>query len=184
MILKKQLDRQNQIKEIEKSLNKVGLTDNFTFKKLYDQIFNAQRVAPNWEYIPDFENMLSGIRIRKILRWYKKRGLTLEDLLWFSNEFNNKAKLHLLLDEIWLTDEAVFKQLKYIMENAYYIVKLWQNEFVPVKDNKVINAAINEYSKLKDYIEDDTLNALNLFKVDSRRLQIIFWDEEFLSDFN
>ena len=184
MILKKHLNRQNQIKEIEKSLNKVGLTDNFTFKKLYDQIFNTQRIAPNWEYIPDFENMLSGIRIRKILKWYKKRGLTLEDLLWLGDELNNKAKLHLLLDEIWLTDEAVFKQLKYIMENAYYIVKLWKDDFVPMRDNKVVNAAINEYSKLKDYIEDDSLNAMNLFKVDNHRLQVIFWDEALPSNFN
>jgi hypothetical protein len=43
--------------------------------------------------------------------------------------------------------------------------------------NKVINMAIREYSLLKDYIEDDSLNALNLLKVDQKKLQIIFGDE-------
>lgn len=141
-----------------------------------EQIFNAKRVSPDWEEIPDFPNMLSAIKIRKILRWYQKKGLSLEDLLWLSDELNNKAKLHIMLDEIGLTDEAVFKQLKYIIDNAFYIVRLWKDDSRIVKDNKTINMAVREYSLLKDYIEDDTMNALNLFKVDNNRLQLIFWD--------
>ncbi len=127
--------------------------------------------------------MLSAIKIRKILRWYQKKGLTLEDLLWLTDELSNKAKVHILLDEIWLTDEAVFEQLKYIMENAYFVVKT-EDWYVKAPENKTINMAVREYSLLKDYIEDDTMNALNLFKVDNHRLQIIFWDELSLPDYH
>ena len=118
--------------------------------------------------------MLSAIKIRKILRWYQKKSLSIEDLLWLSDELNNKAKVHMLLDNLWLTDEAVFWQLKNIMENAYYIVRLWQDDFIKVRENKTVNMAVREYSLLKDYIEDDSMNALNLFKVDTDRLNLIF----------
>ena len=171
--------RQRQIKELEQKLNQVGLTDRFSFKKLKDQIFNAQVVAPNGEIIPDFLEMLKAIKIRKLLRWYTKKWLSLEELLGFKDDESYKLKIHNILDEIWLDDQSVFKQLKYIMENAYYIVPTWRWKdltYVKTPYNKVINMAIREYSLLKDYIEDDTFNALNLLKVDEKKLQIIFGD--------
>ena len=139
-----------------------------------EQIFNSTRIAPNWEAIPDFPNMLSAIKIRKILRGYQKKAISIEDLLGLSDELNNKAKVHMLLDSLWLTDQAVFEQLKYIMENAYYVVRLWQDDYTNVKENKTVNMAVREYSLLKDYIEDDNMNALNLFKVNTDRLNLIF----------
>jgi len=174
VILEKYWKRQNQIVQIEDQLNQVGLTDNFTFTKLKEQIFNSTRIAPNWEAIPDFPNMLSAIKIRKILRGYQKKAISIEDLLGLSDELNNKAKVHMLLDSLWLTDQAVFEQLKYIMENAYYVVRLWQDDYTNVKENKTVNMAVREYSLLKDYIEDDNMNALNLFKVNTDRLNLIF----------
>ena len=173
--------RKDEVKQIEKALDNVWLTDDYTFKKLKEQILAAKTVAPNGAIIPDFLEMVKAIKIRKLLRWYTKKWLSLDELLGLdTDKETRKIHVHKVLDDIGLTDEVVFKQLKYIIDEAYIVIPLKWNDFTIAPYNKVINMAIREYSLLKDYIEDDTFNALSLLKVDEKKLQIIFGDN--LSD--
>lgn len=131
-------------------------------------------VAPDWEAIPDYKQRLYAIKTWTWLKWYTKRNLKLEDILWL-NTNKNRQQIIEDLNKAWLTDDKVFPVLKDIMENAWRKTST-QDWIIVVPYNEVRNEAIKFYAKLKDYLEDDTQeNILNLFKVDAQRLDLILW---------
>jgi hypothetical protein len=64
----------------------------------------------------------------------------------------------------------VYTKLKYINENAYFVLKIGKEDYVRSPDNGVRTMAHQEMIKLKQYLSDDeSATVMQFFKVDLNR---------------
>lgn len=163
-----------QVEEITEKLDESWVNNSSAFSQLYYLIFKSEALAPDWESIPDYKQRLQAIKTRANLKWYTKRKIKIEEILWITDN-KNLTLIHNDLNKAGLTDKNIFPIFKEIMENAWRKVPTKEGVFV-APYNEVRNDALKFYSKLKDYLEDDTQeNIFNLFKVDNQRLDLILW---------
>ena len=101
-----------------------------------------------------------------------KSKISIDELLGLDTSKKRRQNFSLLMDLQWLDDITVLWELKYIVDNAYIILKFWENIHC-IADNSTRSAALKEIWMLKDYINSDDMNILNFFKVDNWRLNQI-----------
>lgn len=187
-MMARELENQETVKKVTDSLDSVGIDDNYIFIWLFKRIFLPSIILTDGQFHFDYSTSLKNIKQFWKLRWYIKWKITLEELFWMDFSKNNKDIVTKLLSESWNTfrltfpdkwfwenmDKEVYKQLKKINEEAYFIVRIWKEDFARSPDNWIRTQAHQEMIKLKQYMsDDDSSTVLNFFKVDVNKQEKI-----------
>lgn len=135
---------------------------------MYELMFNSESVVFVWwvpEYFPNFPVQLRTISTWRTMRWYGKWWISIEELFGIVDE-DRKEQFYQRMDKQWLDEFSVMKHLKYIMENAYKRIYIkWMKQAQTIEDLATRTSAVNEWSKIKDYNQDESRNVLNFFSV-------------------
>lgn len=169
-----------RLEQVWKSLAGIGLNNDYVLNRLNHLIFNAVThiATQDWdEYFADYNTQLKAIKTWRKLKWYGKWKITMEDLFWLNSD-TERTKLIFLMDKLWLDNNAVFAHLKKIMDNAVkpMFVKASKDEewyIALVTDEATRLAAVQEWSILKEYLDDESMNILKFFKVDNDRKKTV-----------
>jgi len=177
-------ENEETIKKVTDTLDRAGMDDEYIFVWLFKRIFKPSIILADGEYHFDRSASLRTIKNYWKLRWHIRGKITLEELFWMDFSKKNKNRINQLIDESWAKfkelypedewgvtpDNDVYKKLREINEKAYFVIRVWKDEFARSPDNSIRWSAHSEMIKLKQYLSDDeTSTVLQFFKVDLER---------------